>query len=137
MVYRNLVGYCPHGQVWDTAIFRPRCTEAQKNHVSQSRAGGVYMCPDLPHIPSLSQCKPPGLRWTVNSARALCFPMIKGATDYHRAIFTGTYWLEQAGRGGPLNIWANEDDLIADVYKRGDGKSYVEGSHFFFMLPVE
>ena len=44
--------------------------------------------------------------------------MIKDATDYHWAIFSGTHWLEQAGRGGPLNIWANEDDLIADVYKR-------------------
>jgi hypothetical protein len=52
--------------------------------------------------------------------RALCFPMIKGATDYHWAIFNGTYWLEQAGRGGPLNMWANENDLLADVYKRGD-----------------
>ena len=62
-------------------------------------------------------CRCP-LHWTVKSARALCFPMIKDATDYHWAIFSGTHWLEQAGRGGPLNIWANEDDLIADVYKR-------------------
>ena len=69
-----------------------------------------------------------------NLRARMCFPMIKDATDYHWAIFSGTHWLEQAGRGGPLNIWANEDDLIADVYKRG---SYVEGSHFFFMMPID
>jgi hypothetical protein len=65
--------------------------------------------------------------------------MIKGATDYHWAIFNGTFWLEQAGRGGSLKLWDNENDLIADVYKRGDdhGKFYVEGSHFFFLLPVD
>ena len=117
---------------WIAAVgnyFSTKLAEPQRG--SGADRHGQCQCQCSPHISSL---KPTGLHWTVNTTRALCFPMIEGATDYHWAIFTGTYWLEQAGRGGPLNIWANEDDLIADVYNRG---YYVEGSHFFFMLPVE
>lgn len=30
---------------------------------------------------------------------AICFPLIKGATDYHWAVHNGNYWLEQEGHG--------------------------------------
>ena len=81
------------------------------------------LTPDLPYIPSSI---------LLPSVTVLCFPMIQGATDYHWAIYNGTYWLEQAGHGGAINVWVSLDGLIEAVYKRGEGKYYVEGSHFFF-----
>ena len=125
---------------WIAAVgkyFSTKLAEPQRGSGADRHGKCSHVCVCRCPISSPVLCNPSGLNWTVNSARALCFPMIKGATDYHWAIFTGIYWLEQAGRGGPLNIWANEDDLIADVYTRGDGKLYVKGSHFFFMLPLQ
>jgi hypothetical protein len=120
------------GTYFSTKLAEPQRGSGADRHGKCSRSRL-----NLPYVASLSLCASTDLRWTVNSARALCFPMIKGASDYHWAIFTGTYWLEQAGRGGPVNLWATEGDLIADVYTRGDGKRYVEGSHFYFMMPVD
>ena len=36
-------------------------------------------------------------------------------SNYHFAVFNGNYWLEQAGHGGPLNIWSDENSMINDV----------------------
>jgi hypothetical protein len=49
-------------------------------------------------------------------------------------VYNGMYWLEQAGDGGPINIWASIDGLLENVYNRSDdaGKLYVRDSHFFF-----
>ena len=67
---------------------------------------------------------------------AVCFPMVLGGHDYHWAVHNGIYWLEQAGRGGSLNIWNSLNDMIGDVYSRRDPvtgePAYVVGSHFFF-----
>ena len=86
----------------------------------------------LPHISSSVLCDPTGLHWVPPSVPALCFPLIQGATDYHWAVYNGTYWLEQAGHGGPLNIWASLDGMIDDIYNReaGGDKFYAQGSHF-------
>jgi hypothetical protein len=64
----------------------------------------------------------------------ICFPMIRGASDYHWAIHNGVYWMEQAGRGGPLNVWDSLNDMIEDIYSRS---LYVRGSHFFFKKRLE
>lgn len=79
-----------------------------------------------------------GLHWTPPCTAAVCFPLISGALDYHWAVYNGTYWLEQAGRGGPINIWASVEALLDDVYSRADeeGKLYVRDSHFFFSKRV-
>jgi hypothetical protein len=90
--------------------------------------------PDTPYVSSTFLCDSTGLHWTPPSVPAVCFPMVKGARDCHWCAFNGTYWLEQAGHAGPMNVWASQDDMIADVYTRGDsrGNLYVPGSHFFF-----
>lgn len=77
--------------------------------------------------PQLPEPQPP-------SVPALCFPLIQGATHYHWAVYNGLYWLEQAGNGGPINVWVSPDGMVDDIYQRGDvsGKYHVEGSHFFF-----
>ena len=79
-------------------------------------------------------CESTGLHWTPPSAAALCFPLISRALDYHWAVYNGMYKLEQAGHGGPINIWASLDGLLEDVYCCSDdgGKLYVKDSHFFF-----
>jgi hypothetical protein len=125
-----------------TAYFKPELPELQPGSTA-NRFGTCF--PDLdqthsypeqamPYISSSILCEPTGLYWTPPSVPALCFPLIQGARDYHWAVYNGTYWLEQAGRAGPINVWASLDGLVEDVYKRGDhdGKYYVEGSHFFF-----
>jgi hypothetical protein len=75
-----------------------------------------------------------GLHWTPPCVPALCFPMVRGALDYHWAVYNGVYWLEQAGDGGPINVWATIDGLLENVYDRRDaeGLLYVRDSHFFF-----
>ena len=69
-------------------------------------------------------------------AWAVCFPMVLGGHDYHWAVHNGIYWLEQAGRGGSLNVWDSLNDMMVDVYSRRDPDTgepaYVRGSHFFF-----
>jgi hypothetical protein len=76
----------------------------------------------------------PDRHWSPPSVPALCFPLIQGATHYHWAVYNGTYWLEQAGDGGPINVWVSFDGMVDDIYQRGDvsGKYHVEGSHFLF-----
>ena len=104
---------------WIAAVgryFSTKLAEPQRGSGADRNGRCSHSCPNLPYVSSLLMCKPVGLHWTVNSTRALCFPMIKGATDYHWAIFNGTFWLEQAGRGGSLKLWDNENDLIADVF---------------------
>jgi hypothetical protein len=70
--------------------------------------------------------------------RALCFPLIEGASDYHWAVEHGPYWLEQAGHGGPINVWSSLNEMVDSIYLRGDdnGKFYVKGSHFFFTMRI-
>ncbi|GLI63155.1 hypothetical protein VaNZ11_005911, partial [Volvox africanus] len=89
-----------------------------------------YFKPELPEPQPGSTADRYGLHWTPPSVPALCFPLIQGATDYHWAVFNGTYWLEQAGHRGPINVWASLDGMVEDIYKRGDasGKFYVESS---------
>ena len=53
--------YCPHGQVWD----------AQKNHVSQSRAGGVYIPPEILSIIALYCYDPDDPNQTARVAASL------------------------------------------------------------------
>jgi hypothetical protein len=60
---------------------------------------------------------------------SICFPLIKGATECHWAVYNGSVWVEQASHGGAINVWASSEELIDDVYKRGH---FVPGSHFFF-----
>lgn len=130
---------------WISAVndyFKPLLPEPQ--HGSTADRFGTYepdtcaldtcshSLPDLPYISSSVLCEPTGIHWTPPSVPALCFPLVKGATDYHWAVYNGTYWLEQAGRGGAINVWASLDGLVEAVYKRGDGKYYEDGSHFFF-----
>lgn len=107
--------------------------ETKKEWIS---AVNEYFMPHLPEPNPASTNNRFGtydFNWTP-TVPALCFPLIKGATDYHWAVYNGTYWLEQAGHGGAINLWASLDGLLEAVYKRGDGdgKFYVEGSHFFF-----
>lgn len=76
-----------------------------------------------------------GLIWTPPTVDVICFPMIEGALDYHWAIFNGLYWIEQAGQGGPIQIWENLDSLVDDVYKRTDSNGinlYIRDSAFMF-----
>lgn len=124
-------------QEWIDAVndyFNPTLPEAQPGSTAHRFGTCSHSFPDLPYISSSVLCDPTGLHWTPPSTVALCFPLIKGATDYHWAVYNGTFWLEQAGCAGPINVWACLDGMLEDVYKRGDdnGKFYVEGSHFFF-----
>ena len=122
-----------------TAYFNPQLPKPQPGSTADRNGTCSHTPPNLPYISSSVLCDPTGLHWTPPSGLALCFPLIKGATDYHWAAYNGTYWLEQAGRGGPINVWATSECLIEDVYTRGDdkGKYYVEGSHFFFSKKIE
>ena len=58
--------------------------------------------------------------------------MVLGGHDYHWAVLNGVYWLEQAGRGGSLNVWDSLNDMVGDVYSRLDPvtgePAYVRGS---------
>jgi hypothetical protein len=121
---------------WITAVnsyFNPELPEAQPGSTAD-RYGECFPYQDVPHISSSVLCDSSGLHWTPPSVPAICFPLIEGATDYHWAVYNGFYWLEQAGHGGPINVWVSVIDMIDDVYKRVDstGKLYVEGSHFYF-----
>ena len=82
-----------------------------------------------------------GLLVDYPSVWAICFPMIRGALDYHWAVNNGVYWLEQAGHGGHLNVWDNLQDMIEHIYTRLDDATqmplYVRGSHFFFKKRME
>lgn len=82
-----------------------------------------------------------GLTFDYPFAWAVCFPMVSGGHDYHWAVHNGMYWLEQAGRGGDLNIWDSLNDMIENVYSRPDKDTgelaYVRGSHFFFKKRLE
>jgi hypothetical protein len=80
------------------------------------------------------------LDWKPPSHSALCFPKIAGASDYHWAVHNGTYWVEQAWHGGPLQIWATVEDLLRDVYGRVNEVGqhrYVQDSAFFFNKRLE
>ena len=72
------------------------------------------------------------------SVRALCFPLVEGATDYHWAVeidIDRGIWAEQAGQGGPLRIWNDKDKMIKNIYTRRSDKGilfYVPKSHFEF-----
>ena len=74
-------------------------------------------------------------------AWAVCFPWVLGGHDYHWAVNNGIYWLEQAGRGGRLNVWDSLNDMMEAVYSRRDPDTgelaYVRGSHFFFKKRLE
>ena len=82
-----------------------------------------------------------GLTFDYPSVWAICFPMVRRAHDYHWAVHNGMYWLEQAGRGGNLNVWDSLNDMISDVYSRRDEvtdkPAYVRNSHFFFKKRLE
>lgn len=81
-----------------------------------------------------------GLNFDGNYVLAICFPKIEGALDYHFAVFNGNYWLEQAGHGGPLNIWNDENYMLNDVYNRKDRNGnlfYVPESAFIFKKRID
>lgn len=88
------------------------------------------------YISSSVMCDHKGVHLTPPSVLALCFPLINGASDCHWAVFNGTYWLEQADRGGAINVWASINGLLEAVYMRGDGKYYVQDTHFFFPVRI-
>ena len=113
--------------------FNPELPTPQSGSTAD-RYGRYGLDPALPYMNSLVLCDSTGLHWTPPSVPAICFPLIQGAHDYHRAVYNGMYWLEQAGKGGPINAWASLEGMIDDIYSRGDdaGKFYVNGSHFFF-----
>lgn len=117
---------------WISAVtdyFKPQLPEAQRGSVADRLGTYAYepgtcahetdTCShgflNLPYISSSFLCEPTGLHWTPPSVPALYFPLIKGAKDYHWAVYNATYWLEQAGCGGPINVWAHLDGLLEDV----------------------
>ncbi|TPX45977.1 hypothetical protein SeLEV6574_g03516 [Synchytrium endobioticum] len=81
-----------------------------------------------------------GIHFSAPSVKCICFPKINGALDYHWAIYNNLYWLEQAGQGGPLNIWSHMNAMIEDIYSRVDehgNRLYALNSAFMFDKRVE
>ena len=114
------------------AYFDPSLVPAQLGSVAE-REG--YGCTHDLYLSSQNLYLLIGLDWTPPTHAAVCFPMITGALDYHWAVHNGSYWVEQAGHGGPLQIWATIDDLVRDVYSRTNDKGqslYVKDSAFLF-----
>lgn len=138
----------PTKDEWIAAVsqyFNPQLPASQTGSTADrfgeclSHMGGGAVASFVPLISHSILCEFTGLHWTPPCTAAVCFPLISGALDYHWAVYNGTYWLEQAGQGGPINIWASIDGLVEDVYNRGDGdrKLYVKDSHFFFSKRIE
>ena len=129
-----------------TQYFNPQLPSPQAGSTADRfgetslRAGTAAAASAVPLISHSALCESVGLHWSPPCTAAVCFPMIRGALDYHWAVYNGTYWLEQAGSGGPINIWASIEGLVKDVYDRdhvasGD-KLYVRDSHFFFSKTI-
>ena len=124
-----------------SSYFDPQLPQAQLASTAErlgacsGPAGGLFFFQISP-----DSSDPSGIHWKPPCVPAICFPKIEGAADYHWAVYNGNYWLEQAGRGGPINVWATSDALIEAVYgRRGpDGTVlYVRDSHFFFQKRIE
>ena len=136
MEYLGVKALRPEDLRWTELQTKEEWIGAVRGYFNPHDIEQTHAFPDqtLPHISSSVLCDPTGLHWVPPSVPALCFPLIQGATDYHWAVYNGTYWLEQAGHGGPLNIWASLDGMIDDIYNReaGGDKFYAQCSHFFF-----
>ena len=127
---------------WVSAVnqyFNPHLPEPQPGS-TVARYGRCFLdhCCNCYHDYQTLGCAYAGLHWIPPSVRALCFPLIEGASDYHWAVEHGPYWLEQACHGGPINVWSSLNEMVDSIYQRGDdkGKIYVKGSHFFFTMRI-
>ena len=123
---------------WKQAVdlyFSPGGVVPQAGSVS-AREGNQNMHAFMIWYDFIQEQQLAGLTFDYPFVWAICFPMVLGGHDYHWAVNNGIYWLEQAGRGGPLNIWDSLNDMIEAVYRRLDPDTgelaYVRGSHFFF-----
>jgi hypothetical protein len=126
---------------WLVAVsnhFSPSGIPAQRGS-SADREGEDDMIHKL-YSCSINYYNNTGLNFDAPFVNAICVPKISGALDYHFAVFNGIYWLEQAGHGGPLNIWKSQQDMMNDIYRRTNLQGqylYVRNSAFVFKKRID
>ncbi|KAJ1408131.1 hypothetical protein B484DRAFT_456376, partial [Ochromonadaceae sp. CCMP2298] len=132
---------------FDTATQQPSNTEAAiltpedhgwtklKTRDEWIRAVTRYFSPDAPPVQEgssadrnadlLSFREGPQIPFTYSFNWVYCFPQIGTAMDYHWAMITKDAVgkdciVEQAGMGGDILAWYDEDNFLKSVYSRGN-----------------